>query len=86
MADFPKLASDDVVMIVFFVLAFLAGMIVWLSLLWYRHRRIEIEAALKQDMLSRGMSATEIERVMSARLGANESAEVSAKRFTGQSA
>ncbi|HWA99013.1 MAG TPA: hypothetical protein VG713_11000 [Pirellulales bacterium] len=30
------------------------------------HRRAELDAALKQDMLNRGMSADEIERVLKA--------------------
>jgi hypothetical protein len=61
-----RLASEDVVAIVFFVLAFLAGMIVWLTLQWRLHRRTEIEAVLKQEMLHRGKSAGEIERVLRA--------------------
>jgi hypothetical protein len=61
-----RLASHEVVGIVFFALAFLAGMIVWLTLQWRLHRRTELEAALKQDMLNRGMSAEEIERVLRA--------------------
>jgi hypothetical protein len=61
-----RLHSDDVTGIVIFVLTFLAGMIVWLTLQWRLHRRTELEAALKQDMLNRGMSAEEIERVMRA--------------------
>jgi hypothetical protein len=63
-----RLASHDAAAIVFFVLVFLAGMVVWLSLQWRLHRRTELEAALKQDMLSRGMSAAEIERVLRAPL------------------
>ena len=64
-----KLASEDVVGIVFLTLAFLAGVIVWLSWQWRLHRRTEMELALKQDMLSRGMPAEEIERVMRASHG-----------------
>jgi hypothetical protein len=64
----PGLASHDVVVIVFFVLACLAGMTVWLTLQWRLHRRTEMEAALKQEMLNRGMSAEEIERVLRAHL------------------
>jgi hypothetical protein len=64
-----RLTSTDVVGIVFFILLFLAGMIVWLSLQWRLHRRTEMAAALKQDMLNRGMSAAEIERVLRASLG-----------------
>lgn len=62
--------SHDVSAIVFLALAVLAGMIVW-HLLQSRLRRTELEAALKQDMLNRGMSAEEIERVLRAPLRAS---------------
>jgi hypothetical protein len=65
---FSRLASQDVVGVVFIVLAFVTGMTIWLTLQWRLHRRTEIEAALKQDMLNRGMSAGEIERVLRASL------------------
>jgi hypothetical protein len=64
-----RLKSEDMAVIVLFVLVFLAGMIVWLTLQWRLHRRAEIDAALKQDMLNRGMSAEEIERVLRASFG-----------------
>jgi hypothetical protein len=41
-------------------------LVAFLSWQWRCHRRTEIEAMLKQDMLSRGMSAEEIERVLKA--------------------
>jgi len=63
-----RLNSDDLAVVIFFTLAFLAGMTVWLTLQWRLHRRTEIEAALKQDMLNRGMSAEDIERVLRASL------------------
>jgi len=63
-----RLKSNDVVAIVAYASAFLAGIIIWLTLQWRLHRRTEMEAALKQDMLNRGMSAGEIERVMRAPL------------------
>jgi hypothetical protein len=34
---------------------------------WSRVRKVEAETALKQDMIARGMSADEIERVIGAR-------------------
>lgn len=37
---------------------------------WCENRRAEQEAALKRDMLQRGMSAEEIERVLAAHTGA----------------
>jgi hypothetical protein len=60
------MTGDEVVVVVFLVLAFLMALIVWLTLQWRLHRRTEIEAALKHDMLSRGMTADEIERVLKA--------------------
>jgi hypothetical protein len=67
MAEFlSNFRSDDLVAIILFGLCFLAGMIVWLSLQWQLHRRTEFEVALKQDMLNRGMSAADIERVLRA--------------------
>jgi hypothetical protein len=33
---------------------------------WYKVRQAEIEASLKHDMLQRGMSAEDIERVLAA--------------------
>jgi hypothetical protein len=59
--------SHDASAIVFLALTLLAGMIGW-HMLQSRVRRTEIEGALKQDMLNRGMSADEIERVLRARL------------------
>jgi hypothetical protein len=61
-----KLRSDDLVIAFLFILCFVAGLIVWLSLQWRLHRRTEMEIALKQDMLNRGMSAEDIERVLQA--------------------
>jgi hypothetical protein len=61
-----RMNSDDVVAVVFLVLAFIAGLVVWLSLQWRLHRRTELEASLKHEMLDRGMTADEIERVLHA--------------------
>jgi len=66
---FSRLTSEDTVGVISVVLVFLAGMIVWLSLQWRLHRRTEMEVSLKQEMLSRGLSAEEIERVLRASLG-----------------
>jgi hypothetical protein len=66
---FSRLTSEDTVGVVAIVLTFLAGMIVWLSLQWRLHRRTEMEVSLKREMLSRGMSAEEMERVLRAPLG-----------------
>jgi len=68
---FSRLDSSDAVGVVFFILAFAAGLVVWITLQWRLHRRTEMEVALKQLMLERGMSAAEIDRVLQARLGGN---------------
>jgi hypothetical protein len=64
-----QLISDDGAGIIDLTLTFLAGMIVWLSLQWRIHRRSEMEAALKHEMLERGMSADEIVSVIGAHVG-----------------
>jgi hypothetical protein len=52
------------------IMPFVAGglvMVVWASLYyWQKNRATEIEAGLKRDMIERGMSADEIERVLKA--------------------
>jgi hypothetical protein len=63
-----RIESHDLVPIVSIVLTFLAGMVVWLTLQWRLYRRTELEVLLKREMLERGMSAEEIERVMRSRL------------------
>ena len=68
--------------LVFTVLAIITGLAVWLSLQWRLHRRSELEAALKQDMLNRGMSAEDIDRVIKA----SGTQAVAAKRFDGDAA
>ena len=61
-----RLDSHDIAGMISVFLTFLAGMIVWVTLQWRLHRRTEMEVALKQAMLNRGMSADEIEQVMQA--------------------
>jgi hypothetical protein len=39
------------------------------SSFWYKHRKLQVEATLKHEMLSRGMSAEEIERILRAGSG-----------------
>ena len=55
------------------VIALVGGMLVAvvgiLAGVWHKNRRIELEIALKQDMLNRGMSAEDIERVIKASKG-----------------
>jgi hypothetical protein len=73
-----KMSSDDLMGVAMFFLLFLGGTIVWLSLQWRLHRRTEMEMALKQEMVSRGMSAEEIERVLRASVGGEGNGATSA--------
>jgi hypothetical protein len=61
-----RIPSHDVVAVVLFVLLFAAFLVVWVPLQWRIHRRTEMENALKRDMIERGMSAQDIERVIRA--------------------
>jgi hypothetical protein len=47
-------------------------LLTWAVIQWRLHRRAEMEAVLKKQMLDRGMSADEIERVISTPLGAGQ--------------
>ncbi|MBI3409634.1 MAG: hypothetical protein HY040_14940 [Planctomycetes bacterium] len=52
------------------VLFFVVAGLTWIALTfinrWYKHRQAEIDAALKHEMLQRGMSADDIERILAA--------------------
>lgn len=61
-----KLRPDELISLLSILLLYATGLTVWLTYSWRMHRRTEIEAALKQDMLNRGMSADDIERVVRA--------------------
>ena len=61
-----RISSNDLIPITFIVTGMLAGLIVALSVQWRLHRRTEMELGLKQEMLARGMSAEDIERVIKA--------------------
>jgi hypothetical protein len=63
---FSRFASTDLSMLCFFAMVFLMGTVSIIGNYWYKHRRLETETALKQDMLNRGMSADDIERVVRA--------------------
>ena len=80
----PVEILSHLVCLVIVVLAFLTFLIVWVPVQWRLHRRTELEAALKQDMLNRGMSAEEIERVLKTSLP--EGAEPPVTADVGRSA
>jgi hypothetical protein len=46
-----------------------AFVVTWAMIQWRLHRRAEMESVLKKEMLDRGLSADEIERVISTPLG-----------------
>ncbi len=60
------LHSPFIIPVVAIVGGLLLGAIGMLTSAWTKVRRVEAEAALKQEMLSRGMSAEDIERVVKA--------------------
>jgi hypothetical protein len=47
-------------------IVFASGLIIFLAWQWRLHRRTEMEVSLKHEMITRGMSADEIERVLRA--------------------
>jgi hypothetical protein len=51
----------------------LIGLVAVIGGLINEHRRLEVEAGLKQQMLERGMSAEEIQQVLQASIGAKRS-------------
>ena len=59
--DFAGLVSVVGGMVIFTV-----AIIAWF---WHKTRKLEIQAALKQDMLNRGMSADEIQTVIESGAG-----------------
>src|SRR5436309_3231413 len=58
--------SHDVAGLLFAVVAGVVTLGVFIARYWTKVRRAEIDAALKHDMLQRGMGADEIERVLRA--------------------
>lgn len=52
--------------LIVFVVGGIIGVVAIVAGYWSKVRRIEVEAGLKQDMIERGMSAEEIERVIRA--------------------
>ena len=63
-----RLESTDIIGLVAVVLPFLTAVIICLSYQWRVHRRTELEVGLKRDMVERGMSPQDIERVLGAHL------------------
>jgi hypothetical protein len=53
-------------MVLAITLSALIALVAIIATQWRMHKRTEVEAALKQEMLARGMSAEDIERVIKA--------------------
>ena len=65
--------------LIIITLALASGIVKCVANQWRKVREAEMEAALKQDMLNRGMSAQEIQMVLSAK-GSKASLDV--RRFS----
>jgi hypothetical protein len=65
-----RLHGDEVFVLAIVVVGSLVGLIIALTAVlasnWRRVRQLDVEGALKQDMLQRGLSAEDIERVIRA--------------------
>lgn len=46
------------------IVAIIAGVIYYVIEMWFKHKRTEMELALKQEMIQRGMSADDIIKVL----------------------
>lgn len=67
MSDFfSKFDPTDLTMLFVVAGSFVAGIAAIIGGIWYKIRKAEIAAALKQDMLNRGMSAEDIKTVLEA--------------------
>lgn len=61
-----KLQPHDLVAVLVLTLGAVIALVAIVATQWRMHKRTEVEAALKQEMLARGMSAEDIERVIKA--------------------
>ena len=59
-----KLEPHDLVTVLVLTLGAVIALVAIVATQWRMHKRTEVEAALKQEMLARGMSAEDIERVI----------------------
>lgn len=63
------LSHPDLVGIVAVTFGTLTGLVIVLAAIWGNHRRAEMDASLKHEMITRGVPAEEIERVLRAKSG-----------------
>ena len=61
-----RLGNGQLFVLIIIALALTSGIVKCIANQWRKIRQAEMEAALKQDMLNRGMSAQEIQTVLSA--------------------
>jgi hypothetical protein len=61
-----KFTGDDLCGLLAIAGGLLCGLVAIVATFWYRIRKAEIAATLKQEMLNRGMSADEIKTVLEA--------------------
>jgi hypothetical protein len=67
MGDFiTQIGFGAFIALVAVVGGFLIPLVAIIGGLMYKHRKLQVEAALKQQMIERGMSAEEIKEVMGA--------------------
>ena len=61
-----RLQPSDLIAFSIFGIGGLIALVAIISAQWRLHKRTELEIGLKQEMIARGMSAEEIERVIKA--------------------
>jgi hypothetical protein len=66
LAEFPDITSGNIVPLAAIGFGCLIPMVAMVTHHWRKLRQTEMEIALKHDMVNRGMSADEIERVIKA--------------------
>jgi hypothetical protein len=66
MYDWLMSLGESIIPVIAILGGFLVAAIGIVASTWRKHRQTEMEIALKHEMLNRGMSAEEIERVIKA--------------------
>ena len=66
-----RMGNDEIFLIIVLMTSAIVGLTVFFTLQWRKLRQTELDAALKQDMLNRGMSAYDIKLVLEASGAAN---------------
>jgi hypothetical protein len=82
---FPAFRAGEFIGLVAVSGGLLIGLAAVIASVWHKVRLAELQANLKQQMLTRGMSAGEIQRVLKASGPADDSEAVAKVKFTGNS-